>query len=99
MPRFDDPWIGHAVNRPEIGAPLLIEQPGSPDFRVTSPVTFVLTRSDGLLLHTVKGRYVVGIASGVYIVGPSDGDAIVRAVLDDSVDTSEFVRDITEVSP
>jgi hypothetical protein len=46
MPRSHDPWIGRVITQPEIGAPLVIQEPGAPDVRVTSPVLLLLTRAD-----------------------------------------------------
>lgn len=63
-------WLGVAVAQPEVGAPLVIGTWLSPEFRVTSPVTRMIKRPDGVLVQTAtKSRYFVKPAGDAFLVG------------------------------
>jgi hypothetical protein len=65
---FNRRWVGLAVAPPEIGQPLII---GTPDrtFRVTTPVTKVLRRTDGVLVQTrSRSRYLINNGGYAYHV-------------------------------
>lgn len=68
MPRKQDRWIGLLVSPPQVGVPLVIGRVGAVDFRVTSPVTLVIERADGILVCTGSSRYLVGIMGNTYLM-------------------------------
>ena len=63
--------------------PLVLGRPGSGDFRITSPVTLVAERGDGVVVNTTGSRYLIGIAGNTYLF---DGEP--RADEDTIVDTA-----------
>jgi hypothetical protein len=64
-------WLGVVVTPPELGASLMIGTWLRPEFRVTSPVTRVVPRHDGVLVQTSsKTCYFVKHAGDTYLVQP-----------------------------
>lgn len=62
-------WLGVATAPPRVGASLVIGTWVSPDFLVTSPVTRVFRRNDGVLVQTLsKSRYFVEPSGDAYCV-------------------------------
>jgi len=62
-------WLGLVLEPPTVGAPLVIGRPGARDFRITSPITELFSRQDGLLVQTANDqRYLVGIAGNTYLI-------------------------------
>ena len=60
-------WLGLVVAAPQIGAALVIGRPGAGDVTLTSAVTHLFRRDDGILVRTEGGsRYFVGIAGNTY---------------------------------
>jgi hypothetical protein len=62
-------WLGVVLTQPEVGAALMIGTWLRPEFRVTSPITHVFPRGDGVLVQTTtKSRYFVGPSGDTYLV-------------------------------
>jgi hypothetical protein len=62
-------WLGVVLTQPEVGAALMIGTWLRPEFCVTSPVTHVFARGDGVLVQTLtKSRYFVGPDGDTYLV-------------------------------
>lgn len=60
-------WLGLVVSAPQIGAAMVIGRPGADDVTLTSAVTDLFLRDDGILVRTEGGsRYFVGIAGNTY---------------------------------
>lgn len=60
-------WLGLVVAPPQIGAPLVIGKPGARDLTLTSTVSYMFPREDGVLVQTIRGsRYFIGIAGNTY---------------------------------
>jgi len=62
-------WLGIAQCQPEVGASLVIGTYAREDFCVTSPVTHVFTREDGVLVQTAtKSRYFIEPSGDTYML-------------------------------
>jgi hypothetical protein len=67
------PFLGVVASAPEVGACLVIGCYDSPEFRITSPVTRVFARAEGVLVQTLsKSRYFVEHGGGAYLVRKLD---------------------------
>jgi hypothetical protein len=65
-------WLGVVLSKPEVGAALMIGTWLRPEFCVTSPVTRVFPRGDGVLVQTTtKSLYFVGPDGDTYLVRKS----------------------------
>ena len=65
----DQMWLGCVVSPPTVGASLVIGRFMQPDFTITSPVTKIITRQDGMLIQTTtKNRYFVDNGGATYLV-------------------------------
>lgn len=62
-------WLGIVQSEPQVGASLVIGSWTRPDFCVTSPVTHVFRREDGVLVQTAsKSRYFVEPSGDAYLL-------------------------------
>ena len=62
-------WLGCVVAPPQVGAKLIIGRYMQSEFTVTSPVTKIITRQDGMLVQTTsKNRYFVDNIGATYLV-------------------------------
>jgi hypothetical protein len=63
-------WLGVVVAPPLLGASLVIGTWLRPDFRVTSAITRLIERDDGVIVMTAsKSGYLVEHSGDVYFVG------------------------------
>jgi len=62
-------WVGVVVSPPEVGASMMIGTWLRPEFRVTTVVTKLIMREDGMLIQTEsKSRYIVHPSGDAYLV-------------------------------
>jgi hypothetical protein len=62
-------WVGVVVSPPEVGASMMIGTWLRPEFRVTTVVTKLIMREDGMLIQTAsKARYIVHPSGDAYLV-------------------------------
>ncbi|HEX5062045.1 MAG TPA: hypothetical protein VFV99_21900 [Kofleriaceae bacterium] len=62
-------WVGVVASPPEVGASMMIGTWLRPEFRITTAVTKLIMREDGMLIETAsKSRYIVHPSGDAYFV-------------------------------
>jgi len=66
--RFATGSLGFPLVPPKIGEPLVIGRTGTRGVRITTPVTRVIALAGGVLVHTMRSRYLIACSGDAYLV-------------------------------